>query len=444
MFSKKSSSKHHSSLYKDKKLIQQARQQVSLSYSHATNIFEYPTSLRIHINETLAQHEETWNAMLKQVELAVSRQQWHQVEELASNLLHAIDLSKWNTPDKESLRLSYYHGESTVYGHRATARYHAGNYRKAIHDWTMHDITSTSSYCKMDDETQRVHRRISMFQHRSMCFGALGDFEKAMVDIRASVALARMSFAGSSLEEVVATKSAMVVLATMKRDYPRPHYTPEERYVLENQLRVGVHAKEAVRCDECGKSNETSSSKSGLCLCRGCFGVWYCSRHCQKKSWKSGHKRTCGIRTAPEFILDSMKSQVQDSFVDGVGVATSIAGRELVLCRDPWNGRYFENLTDANVYFLPSEAGMVPKQFESQVLTVMEAEMLRLTEEEKAEGQKQGEKRPEEYRKLRMYYASILFLGVVLYVCLLVPIVWLHDDSCLHFVSPNEHKVICR
>ena len=44
--------------------------------------------------------------------------------------------------------------------------------------------------------------------------------------------------------------------------------------------------KPAERCAVC-------RSRGDLHRCSGCKAVWYCSSECQRKDWKTGHKKTC-------------------------------------------------------------------------------------------------------------------------------------------------------
>jgi len=70
---------------------------------------------------------------------------------------------------------------------------------------------------------------------------------------------------------------------------------------------------------------------------------------------RPGRMVTSGLAEPPEFVLDSLRSSVEESFVEGGGFATNAAGCQLVLHQDSWSGRYFESLTDATIYFLPSK-----------------------------------------------------------------------------------------
>jgi len=54
------------------------------------------------------------------------------------------------------------------------------------------------------------------------------------------------------------------------------------------------------RCNTCGSQTRKDLSeeleaekKSKLLICAGCSSVNYCSKECQKKDWKNGHKQKC-------------------------------------------------------------------------------------------------------------------------------------------------------
>jgi len=54
------------------------------------------------------------------------------------------------------------------------------------------------------------------------------------------------------------------------------------------------------KCNSCGSQTRKdlngkldAEKKSNLLICTGCSNVNYCSKECQKKDWKNGHKKTC-------------------------------------------------------------------------------------------------------------------------------------------------------
>lgn len=57
------------------------------------------------------------------------------------------------------------------------------------------------------------------------------------------------------------------------------------------------------RCCHCQKEKSTGSAEV-MKECARCRQVWYCSRDCQKKDWKAGHKAACGSREEEGIVLD--------------------------------------------------------------------------------------------------------------------------------------------
>ena len=56
------------------------------------------------------------------------------------------------------------------------------------------------------------------------------------------------------------------------------------------------------RCEFCGSSEDELEAK--LKRCNNCKEVYYCSRECQKKDWKRGHRDTCEgkFETSDQFF----------------------------------------------------------------------------------------------------------------------------------------------
>ena len=45
-------------------------------------------------------------------------------------------------------------------------------------------------------------------------------------------------------------------------------------------------------CTECDRK---ASDEKPFPKCSRCKQAWYCSTECQKKAWKRGHKKICGL-----------------------------------------------------------------------------------------------------------------------------------------------------
>ena len=59
-------------------------------------------------------------------------------------------------------------------------------------------------------------------------------------------------------------------------------------WIENNKKRRKKRKKYIKQCKQCKCINSDK-----LKLCSGCLLVWFCSKHCQKISWKKGHKYKC-------------------------------------------------------------------------------------------------------------------------------------------------------
>jgi hypothetical protein len=88
---------------------------------------------------------------------------------------------------------------------------------------------------------------------------------------------------------------------------PGPNAKPNSRFeeVFDSDRSksgLSMSADAVLGCAFCGKNPEAGSKK--LEKCSKCQAVWYCSKECQRKHWKSGHKAMCSFPKAkyPTFI----------------------------------------------------------------------------------------------------------------------------------------------
>jgi len=103
----------------------------------------------------------------------------------------------------------------------------------------------------------------------------------------------------------------------------------------------------------------------------------------QSKAWKKksvGHnKKDCAEEKAKRgfiCISDEAKADTDRTFRnDVIGSFISDSGPAALL-RDPVSGRYFDVLSDANVYFFPSEAAAEEIGLSKDILDQMRAEKM--------------------------------------------------------------------
>merc|ERR1711964_581551 len=60
-----------------------------------------------------------------------------------------------------------------------------------------------------------------------------------------------------------------------------------------------------VGCKSC--CGPSCSMETGLKACQQCKSVWYCSRACQKRHWRAGHKKDCKHMTDARKVFKGGK-----------------------------------------------------------------------------------------------------------------------------------------
>jgi len=157
----------------------------------------------------------------------------------------------------------------------------------------------------------------------------------------------------------------MTIKLKIQNGVQRPYFTKDEYLDLMKELAYGIYSPSAQKCLHCGKTENLS-------LCSGCKGAWFCNKTCATKSWKAGHKGSCGPKKysgdkgggketlVPYAIPAPYLSRVLDELVDkedegdinytsgSMGVAIINAGDRnfIALCRDANSGEVFDALTN--------------------------------------------------------------------------------------------------
>ena len=61
-------------------------------------------------------------------------------------------------------------------------------------------------------------------------------------------------------------------------------------------------------CDFCFQTSNSSTDNNAFKKCSGCKCVYYCSVHCQRQSWNSGHREECQyLRKVKKFPTDTVR-----------------------------------------------------------------------------------------------------------------------------------------
>lgn len=91
-------------------------------------------------------------------------------------------------------------------------------------------------------------------------------------------------------------------------------------------------------CDNCGKTLRELGVKKLDC-CSRCYLVYHCSKSCQKKVWRSGHKGACrapdDIRPGDFMMLTGLVNKpAMNGTIGRIQQATKKEGRWMVLLSD--------------------------------------------------------------------------------------------------------------
>lgn len=182
---------------------------------------------------------------------------------------------------------------------------------------------------------------VAFLMKRGISLKHLGRLNEAIIDYRAAVAAFRLTTqtwpGWPTLED--ATKGLFFATCDQKIGLPRPHFSIEERDSLLKELDLGIYQEDQLKCLQCGQS-----SINALCMCTGCRRAWFCDQECQRKAWKSGHKKMC---KAPLFHVlvgdaDEMRREIAED-----GFITVFHGHEpAAIMQDPASGELFNSLRD--------------------------------------------------------------------------------------------------
>lgn len=253
--------------------------------------------------------------------------------------------------------------ERLAYFNRAQARMHGlNNHQGAVDDLTQ----ALSFYQKFwgieygEIDTDIVELLFS----RSKCHLKLGNLDSAYEDLRACSAGVKIisdeNWLGTSAMPAAIVKTTLMVMAKRKlvSGASRPLFTPSERESIERDLGLNAYDRGTYLCLACGKGPSDVSLKR----CSRCMNAWFCGPSCQKRAWKDGHKDSCKKRHHhQQTIPDKDKAVIDADYEEfgGVSWTHNKRGQPRALLKDPNTGRYFDPLTDENMYFYPSEEFLI-------------------------------------------------------------------------------------
>jgi hypothetical protein len=70
-------------------------------------------------------------------------------------------------------------------------------------------------------------------------------------------------------------------------------------------------AKETPKTGRCSYCNSEDRPKTDLKRCSQCKAVHYCSKDCQVKDWKAGHKKDCALCKSENEKRAKFKAQMR-------------------------------------------------------------------------------------------------------------------------------------
>jgi hypothetical protein len=285
-------------------------------------------------------------------------------ERLATQLIDDIS-SKVKTQDLDKIM------PTEVLLCRSVARYQLENPLGAIDDATKFLSLCVPLRKQMhQDSNQSEETFVFTWMERlalhtqGRCLRHLKDFDGAIADLRASSTAYRFDDGFEDSAFALMNQQLLIAMALKKQGTPRPHYKPLEREKVEKELGIGIYFKEVYNCQGCGKR----PPEVKLSLCDRCRKRWFCSRECQVRTWKTVHKDECKLLRAtsclfedsnidarPKFFSDSDMREMEWSLErDGF-----IVDNYNIFLKDPTTGRFFDSLSDKEVFWYPSEETLI-------------------------------------------------------------------------------------
>ena len=190
-----------------------------------------------------------------------------------------------------------------------------------------------------------------------MCLQELGQLDAAKQDLTACCSAVQAigdDWKGGAWLPNDAVKKLLIVIAKQKHKAgtARPLYTEVESDKTEKDLGLNMYNPVSYRCEGCCSGPLTQVA---LKKCGGCLRAWFCGKQCQLKAWK-GHKSGCQKVSILTFRDEDLASVDKDFEGRGVVSWTSCHnGLPRALLFDDEKRRYYDALTDEDMYFLPSE-----------------------------------------------------------------------------------------
>ena len=240
---------------------------------------------------------------------------------------------------------------------RALAYFELEQYTSVVQDTTT-GLNYASGLMKIQtsDEQQNFNTTTTMKSMqrdllvlRASSTEIVGEFDDALTDLRAAIALEVEL--GRNLAQSNIQVKAMILLARIKAESPRPHFTAEEIRCWNKELQIKEYAPENRACFNCALP---PAPYRKLLLCGQCKVAWFCGTECQRISWPK-HKIDCRNTATKKIKKISVKDEatIRADIADrGYSIILDTKNGPAVIVCDSSTKQIYESLSDQDVIFL--------------------------------------------------------------------------------------------
>lgn len=300
------------------------------------------------------------------------RKEWYKIETKSTGILDTLQSVRLEVGMDKKQCLSrglLLAVEWESHFNRAQGRIGLGNFVGAIEDLTEALVVRQST---LDYDNEHSKTEVEILYFRGKCLMKLNKLERAIVDFQGAHSCIRIigdKWDGKPLIPMEIVKHLLMATAKQKqnRDQSRPLYSKAEREKIEKDLGLSANYDENYNCLQCGGTPPATQLK----LCARCQQVWFCSKECQLRCWKEHHHHTCAKPVGLITCEDKARPEIETDFKElsgvtwiyGCGMKQIYDGTSFgtpfcqprALLRDTITGRFFDALTDEDVYFEPVE-----------------------------------------------------------------------------------------